>query len=115
MDAAAGLSGRCDYVLARSPQQLALTAPVCVVVEAKSENIVGGIPQCLAEMVGAQRFNKAAGGADEPVYGVVSTGMAWRFLVLEGTQAWVDRVEYSIQSPRRVFAILARMALGVPG
>ena len=34
VDAAAGLSGRCDYILARSPQQLALTAPVCVLVEA---------------------------------------------------------------------------------
>src|SRR5262249_5713617 len=50
VDAASGLSGRCDYILSRSPQQLALSAPACVLVEAKSENIVGGVPQCLAEM-----------------------------------------------------------------
>lgn len=53
VDEAAGLKGRCDYILARSPEQLALTAPVCVLVEAKNENIVAGIPQCLAEMVAA--------------------------------------------------------------
>ena len=48
VDEASGLKGRCDYILARSPEQLALTAPVCVLVEAKNENIVAGIPQCLA-------------------------------------------------------------------
>lgn len=51
VDESAGLKGRCDYILARSPEQLALTAPACVLVEAKNENIVAGIPQCLAEMV----------------------------------------------------------------
>ena len=112
VDAAAGLSGRCDYILARSPQQLSLTAPACVLVEAKSENIVGGIPQCLAVMLAAQRFNEAAGADVGPVYGAVTTGVLWRFLKLEGKQASVDGVEYPIQSPRRVFGILHHMALG---
>ena len=35
VDEAAGLKGRCDYILARSPEQLALTAPVCVLVESQ--------------------------------------------------------------------------------
>ncbi len=112
VDAAAGLSGRCDFILARSPQQLALTAPACVLVEAKNENIVGGVPQCLAEMVAAQRFNAAEGAAPAPVYGAVTTGMLWRFAILDGTRAMVDSVEYPIQSPRRVFGILTHIALG---
>ena len=112
MDAAAGLSGRCDYILARSPQQLALTAPACVLVEAKSENIVAGIPQCLAEMVAAQRFNAAEGSNRGPVHGAVTTGVLWRFLTLDGTRALVDDVEYPIQSPRRIFGILTHVALG---
>jgi hypothetical protein len=112
VDPAAGLTGRCDYILARSPQQLALTAPACVLVEAKSENIVGGVPQCLAEMVAAQRFNQAEGAAPGPVYGAVTTGVLWRFLALDGTRAAVDGVEYPIQNPRRVFGILGHMALG---
>ncbi len=111
VDPALGLTGRCDYILSRSPQQLALTAPACVLVEAKSENIVGGVPQCLAEMAAAQRFN-AAEGTTGVVYGAVTTGVLWRFLRLDGTQAWVDRVEYPIQSPRRVFGILSHIALG---
>lgn len=115
VDAAAGLNGRCDYILARSPQQLALTAPACVLVEAKSENIVAGVPQCLAEMVAAARFNEAAGALPGVLYGAVTTGVAWRFLRLEGTRAEVDGVEYPIQSPRRVFGVLTRMALGEPG
>ena len=112
VDAALGLNGRCDYILARSPQQLALTAPACVLVEATAENIVGGVPQCLAEMVAAQRFNAAAGADPGVMYGAVTTGVAWRFLTLDGTRAAVDGVEYPIQSPRRVFGILTRMALG---
>lgn len=115
VDAAAGLTGQCDYILARSPQQLELTAPACVLVEAKSENIVRGVPQCLAEMVAAQRFNAAEGSADGPIYGAVTTGVLWRFLVLDGTRAAVDEVEYHVQNPRRVFGILTRIALGEGG
>jgi hypothetical protein len=111
VDQAAGLNGRCDYILARSPEQLALTAPVCVFVEAKNENIVAGIPQCLAEMVAAQRFNAQQGLRESTVYGAVTTGMLWRFLRLDGTKASVDIVEYPIQSSRKIFGILTAIAL----
>jgi hypothetical protein len=107
-----GLSGRCDFILSRSPEQLALTAPVCVVVEAKNENIVGGIPQCLAEMVAAKLFNQRAGTPESPVYGIVTTGGLWRFLRLDGTTAFVDVTEYSIQNPRKIFGILTAIAVG---
>ena len=110
VDEAAGLKGRCDYILARSPEQLALTAPVCVLVEAKSENIVGGIPQCLAEMVAAQRFNRQAGLPEGTVFGAVTTGVSWRFLALDGVKASVDSVEYPIQNARKIFGILSRIA-----
>jgi hypothetical protein len=111
VDAAAGLSGRCDYILARSPEQLALTAPLCVVVEAKNENIVAGIPQCLAEMIAAQEFNRRQQAAQGPVYGAVTTGVLWRFSRLEGTRAAVDVVEYPIQAPRKIYGILTALAL----
>ena len=107
-----GLSGRCDFILSRSPEQLAITAPVCVLVEAKNENIVGEIPQCLAEMVAARLFNQRAGTPDSPIYGIVTTGGLWRFLTLDGTTAFVDVTEYSIQNPRKIFGILTAIALG---
>jgi hypothetical protein len=112
VDEAAGLKGRCDYILARSPEQLALTAPVCVLVEAKNENIVAGIPQCLAEMLAAQKFNGQQKLPDAAVYGAVTTGILWRFLRLDGTKASVDVVEYPIQSSRKIFGILTVIALG---
>ncbi len=114
VDEAAGLKGRCDYILARSPEQMVLTAPACVLVEAKSENIVGGVPQCLAEMVAAQRFNRATGLPDAPVYGAVTTGLRWRFLRLDGDAAGVDAVEYPIQNPRKLVGVLAHMVGVVP-
>ena len=111
VDPADGLNGRCDYILARGPEQLALDAPVLVLVEAKNENIVAGIPQCLAEMVAARRFNERAGTPADAIYGVVTTGVLWRFLKLEGAHARIDTVEYSIQSPRKIFGILTAIAL----
>jgi hypothetical protein len=112
VDEAAGLEGRCDYILARSPEQLALTAPVCMLVEAKNENIVAGIPQCLAEMVAAQRFNARQDLVESAVFGAVTTGVLWRFLTLDGTKAAVDVVEYPIHSPRKIFGILTAIVLG---
>ncbi len=111
VDEAAGLKGRCDYIPARGPEQLALIAPVCVLVEAKNENTVGSIPQCLAEMVAARRFNGQQRQPESAVHGIVTTGMLWRFLKLEGTRASVDVVEYPIQSARKIFGILAAIAL----
>ena len=107
-----GLTGRCDCILSRNAEQLALSAPACVLVEAKSENIVGGIPHCLAVMIAAQRFNAKAGLVPEPIFGDVTTGVLWRFLMLEGNRGAVDAREYPIQQPERLYGILRRIALG---
>jgi hypothetical protein len=122
---AAGLKGRCDYILAGSPEQLSLNAPVCILVEAtqarevlhwgqdaKNENIIAGIPQCLAEMLAALKFNSDNGVTTTTMYGVVTTAMQWRFLKLSGTNAQVDNREYSIQSATKIFAILKYMIFG---
>ena len=112
VDEAAGLKGRCDYILARSPEQLDLTAPVCMVVEAKNENIIAGIPQCLAEMVAAQKFNAQQNRPERAVSGVVTTGELWRFLTLDGTKASVDTMVYPIHSASKIFGIFTVLALG---
>ena len=113
VDPAAGLTGRCDFLLARSPRQLDVDAPACVaVVEAGDESIVAGIPRATARMIAARRFNEAAGTPIDPIYGAVTTGLLWRFLRLEGNVAHVDAVEYPIQFARKIFGILTAMALG---
>ncbi len=39
-----GLNGRCDFIISKSKEQLELSAPLVVMVEAKNENIPRGIP-----------------------------------------------------------------------
>ena len=57
VDETRGLTGYCDWLLARSQEQISIEAPVLAVVEAKNENLRQGVPQCIAEMVAAQMFN----------------------------------------------------------
>lgn len=94
VDKVKGLNGVCDYILCRSPQQEFITAPVAVIVEAKNENIKGGLGQCGAEMVAARLFNESAGSGAEPVFGCVTTGTVWRFLRLTGSELLIDQKEY---------------------
>jgi hypothetical protein len=112
VDADAGLNGRCDFILARNPLQLELAAPACMLVEAKNENILAGVPQCLAEMIAAQRFNRAEGIELDRICGVVTTGLVWRFMTLTGTTAHVDGVEYTLDVREKIYGILTHIALG---
>ncbi len=43
VDEARGLTGYCDYILSRSKEQLTINVPVVMIVEAKNENIKGGL------------------------------------------------------------------------
>ena len=84
VDEARGLTGYCGYILSRSKEQLTINVPVVMIVEAKNENIKGGLGQCIAEMIAAQIFNAREGTAVETIYGVVTTGEIWKFLKLAG-------------------------------
>ncbi|MFN5964536.1 MAG: hypothetical protein ACK46E_05245, partial [Pseudanabaena sp.] len=46
VDSSKGLVGYCDFILSYSKEQLYISAPVTTIVEAKNENIIGGIGQC---------------------------------------------------------------------
>jgi hypothetical protein len=105
VDASIGLNGVCDWLLSRSPEQILLRAPVVAVVEAKQENIRGGLGQCVAEMVAAQRFNERAKLSFPRVYGAVTTGDNWRFLSLEGDGLSIDVDEYQLPEIAKVLGI----------
>ena len=96
VDEARGLTGYCDYILSRSKEQLTVNAPVVMIVEAKNENIKGGLGQCVAEMIAAQIFNEREGNAVEVIYGAVTTGEIWKFLKLVGAVASIDLSDYYI-------------------
>jgi hypothetical protein len=96
VDEAQGLTGYCDYILSRSKEQLIINAPVVMIVEAKNENIKGGLGQCVAEMIAAQRFNEREGNALDTIYGAVTTGEIWKFLTLVGAVASIDLSDYYV-------------------
>lgn len=107
VDRERGLNGACDFLLARSRERFFLSQPVMAVVEAKREDIVGGLGQCLAAMVAAQVFNaRPEGPGGGPVYGAVTTGNVWRFLKLEDTMATIDRPEYYLHQVGKILGIL---------
>jgi hypothetical protein len=106
VDPAEGLDGVCDYLVCRGPEQLVLGSPVLAVVEAKNDNIKGGLGQCVAEMVAAQRFNQREGTSLPAVYGVVTTGSIWKFLKLAGTEVWIDRPEHYLDRVEKILGIL---------
>lgn len=106
VDSALGLYGFCDYIVSASPEQLLITAPVMTIVEAKRENIIGGLGQCIAAMVAAQMFNQQSGKAVDIIYGAVTTGTNWKFLTLTGKTVAIDRVEYFINQIDKILGIL---------
>ena len=106
-----GLNGTCDFLLARSREQFYLNRPVIAVIEAKREDIVAGLGQCIAALVAAQTFNaRTEDGPAGPVLGAVTTGNNWRFLKLEGSTASIDRPEYHFHQIGKVLGILLSVA-----
>jgi len=106
VDPSRGLQGYCDYIVSASREQLLITAPVLMIVEAKREDIIGGLGQCIAAMVAAQLFNQQQENGIERIYGTVTTGTNWKFLMLEDKTVSIDQVEYFINQLDKVLGIL---------
>jgi hypothetical protein len=105
-----GLSGVCDYLLALSPERYFLSHPLVAVVEAKREDINGGLGQCVAAMVGARIFNEREGLTETVIHGAVTTGSIWKFLKLEGDCVFVDLPEYYLSQVGKILGILLAVA-----
>ncbi len=109
VDEARGLSGYCDFLFALGPLAIDIQAPVVSIVEAKKEDIIAGIPQCLAELVAAQIFNVQEGITRETLYGVVTNGEVWKFLRLRGVDAMLDDDFYYLADVEKIVGIVLSM------
>jgi hypothetical protein len=109
VDAARGLNGYCDFILTKVPRQMILTAPLIAIVEAKNDNLRTGLGQCIAAMVAAQEYNQRTGTPLPAVYGVVTTGSAWKFLKLRQSEVVVDIHEYYIVDLGRIMGLLGHI------
>lgn len=110
-----GLNGPCDYLLSKSPRRFFVDRPVATVIDVTQEDMIGGIGQCAAAMLGAQLFNARHGkDAGLAVHGAVSSGNVWRFLRLEGLTLTIDRQEYYLHDVGKIIGILLAVSLGSP-
>jgi hypothetical protein len=101
-----GLKGFCDYILSRSKEQYYITTPVAVIVEAKNENIIAGLGQCVAAMVAAQIFNQQTERRIPTIYGAITTGTNWKFITLCDRLINIDVDEYYINQIEIILGIL---------
>jgi hypothetical protein len=108
-----GLNGLCDFIISESPEQLFVSAPVITLVEAKKENIMAGLGQCVAEMLAAQIFNEREGNNIPVVYGAVTSGTNWKFLKLDGKVIEIDLSEYYLKDVNKILGILASGVGGI--
>ena len=109
VDKERGLTGFCDFIISKSQEQFYISAPIIAVVEAKNENLVGGLGQCIAEMYASSLFNQREGLNLPVIYGAVTTGNTWKFLRQEGDNVYIDLQEYHIANANKIIAILVEM------
>lgn len=93
-----GLSGECDFILARTAPLPELRAPLVAIVEAKKNDVESGIGQCVAQLIGARIFNEQTGQGIVTLYGCVTSGEVWQFLRLEGTVVTLDRQRFYLDN-----------------
>jgi len=56
-------------------------------------------------MLTAQLFNNREGNSLTTIYGVVTSGTAWRFLKLQDKIIYIDTVEYYINQIAKILGI----------
>jgi len=115
VDKEKGLTGFCDYLMSASPEQLYLEVPVIAIVEAKNENIVAGLGQCIAEMYAAHLYNIKENAELPGIYGAVTTGDEWKFIKLVKASAYIDSDSYYLTELKKIVGILVSMAASKPG
>ncbi|WP_293127855.1 hypothetical protein [Microcoleus sp. bin38.metabat.b11b12b14.051] len=109
VDIEKGLNGACDFLISLSESQIVIMSPVIAIVEAKKEDLIGGLGQCAAQMYAAQLFNQKEGNEVAVIYGVVTSGTVWRFLQLKGNALDVDVVEYYIKDAGKILGIFSSL------
>lgn len=104
-----GLTGECDFLLAKDTGSFSINVPLITVVEAKKSDIEAGIPQCSAQLVGARLFNEQRGRSLSELYGCVTTADDWKFLKLQDQTITVDKDIYYLRELDVILGIFNRI------
>jgi hypothetical protein len=100
-----GLAGECDFVLTATPAVPVLHTPIVTILEAKKNDVEGGLGPCAAQMTGARLLNQKEGRDGSRVFGCVTTGEAWQFLRLDETDLRLDTERYYIDNVGGILAV----------
>lgn len=95
VDCERGLMGEIDFFIAKRTNTYSINFPLVSIVEAPKRDFDRGIPQCVAQMLGAYRLN-AETGLELPVYGCVTVGMEWQFLYYQHHHLIIDSRIYRL-------------------
>lgn len=109
VDESVGLNGVCDFLISGSSEQIAVEAPVVVLLEAKKGDLRLGVGQCVAEMIAAQRFNQTACNEIKSIFGCITTGTQWRFLRLTEKIVEIDLEDYGLFPVEKIIGFLIWM------
>jgi hypothetical protein len=101
-----GLTGECDFILARTASTFAVQGPLMVVLEAKKNDIEEGLGQCAAQMLGARLYNEKDGTPVPIIYGCVTTGDSWQFSKLEGHELILHPARLRIEEVGKILWLL---------
>lgn len=106
VDSSKGLTGNPDGIISASDNELYITSPVVVLVEAKKSDLGSGLAQCIAEMEAARIFNERKGHPISSIAGVVTDGVLWQFLSLQDNIATIDSYLYNFDDGSQIVGIL---------
>jgi len=96
VDVNAGLNGECDYLLSWGVMYEEPDVPIFSIVEAKRNDLELGTAQCLAQMVGAKKYNESNGVKTDILYGASTTGTEWKFMKMDKNSVITKYDLYSI-------------------
>jgi hypothetical protein len=105
-DKTKGLTGECDFLFSAMPDILVLRAPVFAITEAKKQDFELGLPQCMAQLLGAQLYNKRKNRSAKTIFGCVTTGNEWQFLKLEENLFTIDTRRYFFNELPEILGVL---------
>ena len=85
------LNGKFDGAL--TLDEIDFLSPIISIVEVKKSNLSGGLGQCLAEMYATQKKFK-----QKNIYGIITDGVEWEFLLLENSVLSIHINNYYINT-----------------
>jgi len=108
-DASKGLKGECDFILAKDIGTFDINYPIIQIVEAKKNDLEIGVPQCAAQLVGADIYNKNKGANLSKIYGCVTTGSEWLFMLLEDNCVKINTKTYYLNEVHNILGIFQQI------